>query len=178
MEEIFSLILKDHSQTHSIYRLISSSFRFNFLIDRILKETTIKRHCTRARVHDGQRWPVDGANVEIFSKFFCMTSYILESWNPPIPSRHVSSLTMSNFDAYRHKMKKFQCGLHSLIIVRGRWKTIFVMGVLEVPWHFKISVPQRFYIWKWWMMKMRHGWSQLLCVGSMYIINPLTIYNP
>ena len=35
-------------------------------------------------------------------------SYILESWNPPIPSRHVSSVTMSNFNAYRNKSKKFQ----------------------------------------------------------------------
>jgi hypothetical protein len=51
----FIFILKDHSQTHSIYRLISSSFHFNFLIGRILKETTIKRHCTRARVHDGKQ---------------------------------------------------------------------------------------------------------------------------
>ena len=55
---------------------------------------------------------------------------------------HVSSLTMSNFDAYRHKLKKFQLWRHSLLIVRGRWKTIFVMGVLEVPWHFKRSVPK------------------------------------
>jgi hypothetical protein len=51
----FIFILKDHSHTQSIYCLISSSFHFNFLIGRILKETTIKRHCTRARVHDGQQ---------------------------------------------------------------------------------------------------------------------------
>jgi len=73
-------------------------------------------------------------------KDYVGTSDILESWNPPIPSMHVSSLTMSNFNAYMHKMKKFQRCPHSLLIVRGRWKTIFVMGVLEVPWHFKRSV--------------------------------------
>jgi hypothetical protein len=55
----------------------------------------------------------------------------------------VSSLTMPNFDAYRHKLKKFQHWPHSLLIVRGRWKTIFVMGVLEVPWNFKRSVPTK-----------------------------------
>jgi hypothetical protein len=75
-------------------------------------------------------------------KDYVGTLDILESGNPPIPSTHVSSLTMSNFDAYRHKLKKFQRWPHSLLIVRGRWKTIFVMGILEVPWNFKRSVPQ------------------------------------
>jgi hypothetical protein len=51
----FIFILKYHSQTHSIYSLISSSFHFNFLIGRILKGTNIKRHCTRARVHYGKQ---------------------------------------------------------------------------------------------------------------------------
>ena len=40
-------------------------------------------------------------------------------------------------------MKKFQRWPHSLLIVRGWWKTIFVMGVLEVPWHFNRSVPTK-----------------------------------
>jgi hypothetical protein len=48
-------------------------------------------------------------------KYYVGTSNILESRNPPIPSRHVSSLTMSNFDAYRHRLKKFQCWPHSLL---------------------------------------------------------------
>jgi len=55
---------------------------------------------------------------------------------------HLSSLTMSNFDAYRHKMKKFQSWPHSMLIVRGQWK-IFVMGLLEVPWNFKRSVLKK-----------------------------------
>ena len=69
-------------------------------------------------------------------KDYVGTSDILESWNPLIPWRHVSSLTMSNFDTYMHSLKRFQHWTHSLLIVRGSWK-IFVMGVLEVPWHFK-----------------------------------------
>ena len=59
--------LKYYSPTHSIYRPISSSFHFIF-IDRNLKETDIKIHRTRARVHDEQQRLVNGANVE----FFCM----------------------------------------------------------------------------------------------------------
>ena len=65
-------------------------------------------------------------------KDYVGTLDILESGNPPIPSTLVSSLTMSNFDAYMHKLKKFQRWPHSLLIVRGRWKT-FVMGILDVP---------------------------------------------
>ena len=68
----FIFILKDHSQTHSIDHLILSSFCFNFLIGRIWKETTIKRHCTRARLHHGKQWLVNGANIEFFSKCLCM----------------------------------------------------------------------------------------------------------
>ena len=44
------------------------------------------------------------ANVDDL-KDYVGTSYILEYLNPPIPSRHVSSVTMSNFDAYRHIFK-------------------------------------------------------------------------
>ena len=62
-------------------------------------------------------------------KDYVGTSDILESWNPPIPSTHVSSLIISNFDAYMHKMKKFQRCPHSLLIVWVRWKK-FVMVVL------------------------------------------------
>jgi hypothetical protein len=60
------------------------------------------------------------------------TSDILESRKPPITSRHVSTLTMSNFDAYKHILKKFQRWPHSLLTMWGRYMT-FVMGVLEVP---------------------------------------------
>jgi hypothetical protein len=60
-------------------------------------------------------------------------SDILEYRNPPIPSRHVSNLTISNFDTYRHRLTKFQCWPHSLLTMWGRCMT-FVMGViLEVP---------------------------------------------
>ena len=141
------------------------------MISQILKEINIKRPCTRARVHGGKQWPVNGANVEIFSKCFCMTSYILESWNPPIPSRHVFSLTMSNFDAYMHILKKFQRWPHSLLIIRG-WCMKFLVVELEVPWNFK-RVPTKIL----WMETTtfdkyetphyecccKHGQSQKLC---------------
>ena len=38
------------------------------------------------------------ANMDDLKDYVVGTSNILESGNPPIPSRHVSSLTMSNFD--------------------------------------------------------------------------------
>jgi len=65
-------------------------------------------------------------------KYYAGTSNILKSSNPPIPSRKLSSLTMSNFDAYKHRLKKFQRWPHSLLTVRGWWNK-FVMGVFEVP---------------------------------------------
>ena len=43
------------------------------------------------------------------------TPSILEPWNPPRPWRHVSYLTMLNFDAYMHNLKEFQCWPHSLL---------------------------------------------------------------
>ena len=55
-------------------------------------------------------------------KDYVGTSDILESWNPPISSRYISSLTMSNFDAYMHSLKKFQRWPHSLLTMPGRWK--------------------------------------------------------
>ena len=75
------------------------------------------------------------ANVDDI-KDYVGKSYILESWNPPIPSRHVSSLTMSNFDAYNYILDKFQRWPHSLLTMRGRCMT-FLVGELEVTWHFK-----------------------------------------
>jgi hypothetical protein len=47
------------------------------------------------------------ANIDDL-KYYMETSYILESLNPVISSRHVSSLTMSNFDACKYTLKKFQ----------------------------------------------------------------------
>jgi len=75
-------------------------------------------------------------------KDYVGTSYILESWNPPIPSRHVSSLTMPNFDAYKHILNKFQRWTHSIVLtMRGHCMT-FVVVELEVPWNFK-RVPTK-----------------------------------
>jgi hypothetical protein len=66
------------------------------------------------------------------------TTCILEPWNHPTPWRHMSYLTMSNFNAYRHKLKEFQCWPHSLLNVRHRRIMALAMGLLEdVPWHFK-----------------------------------------
>jgi predicted membrane protein len=61
-------------------------------------------------------------------KYYVGTSNILKSRNPPILSRHVSNLTMSNFNAYRHRLKKFQRWPHSLLTMWGQCMT-FVMGV-------------------------------------------------
>ena len=46
-------------------------------------------------------------------KGYVGTTCILEPWNPPTTWRHVSYLTMSNFDAYRHKLKEVECWPHS-----------------------------------------------------------------
>ena len=63
-------------------------------------------------------------------KYYVGTSNILKYQNPPTPSRQLYSLTMSNFDAYRHRLKTFKRWPHSLLTVRGRWKKC-VMGVFE-----------------------------------------------
>ena len=63
---------------------------------------------------------------------------ILEPWNPPMAWRHVSYLTMSNFNAYMPKLKEFQRWPHSLLNMRHQWIMALVMGLLEdVPWHFR-----------------------------------------
>ena len=38
-----------------------------------------------------------------------MMIVMFESGNPPMPSMHVSSLTMPNFNPSKHKFKKIQC---------------------------------------------------------------------
>ena len=63
-------------------------------------------------------------------KDYAGTTCILEPYNPPTPWRHVSYLTMSNFDAYRHNLKEFQCSPHSLLNARHRWIMALVMGLL------------------------------------------------
>ena len=71
-------------------------------------------------------------------KDYASTTCILEPWNPPTPWRHVSYLTMSNFDAYRHKFNEFQRWPLSLINVQRWWIMALVRGLLEdIPWHFK-----------------------------------------
>ena len=70
------------------------------------------------------------ANVDNI-KDYVGTSYILESLNPPMRSMYVSNLTMSNFDAYRHILKKFQHWPHSLFTMRGRCMK-FVVGELNL----------------------------------------------
>ena len=54
----------------------------------------------------------------------------LPIWKPPTLWRHVSYLTMSNFYAYRHKLKGFQYWPHSLLNVWRRWIMALVMGLL------------------------------------------------
>ena len=68
-------------------------------------------------------------NVDDLKDYVGMTC-ILESWNHPTPWRHVSYVTMSNFDAYRHKLKGFQHWPHSLLNVWRRWIMELVIGLL------------------------------------------------
>ena len=71
-------------------------------------------------------------------KDYVGTTCILEPWNPPTPWRHASYLTISNFNAYRNKLKEFQRWPLSLLNVWRQWIMTLVMGLLEdVPWHFK-----------------------------------------
>ena len=67
-------------------------------------------------------------NVDDF-KDYVGTTCILEPRKPPTSWRHVSYLTMSNFDAYRNKLKQFQRWLLSLLNVRRRWIMALVMGL-------------------------------------------------
>jgi hypothetical protein len=46
------------------------------------------------------------ANVDDLKDYVGTSIYILKSRNPPIPSRHVSNLTMSNFDAYKARIEE------------------------------------------------------------------------
>ena len=76
-------------------------------------------------------------NVD-YLKDYVGTACIIEPWNPPTTWRNVSYLTMSNFDAYRDKLKEFQRWPLSLLNVRHRWIMALVMGLMEdIPWHFK-----------------------------------------
>ena len=59
------------------------------------------------------------------------TTCILEHWNPPTKWRHVSYLTMPNFDAYMLKVKEFQDCPHSLLNVQCWWIMALVVGVLN-----------------------------------------------
>ena len=98
-------------------------------------------------------------------------SCILESWNPPTPWRHMSSLTMSNFDAYRHDLNEFQrfpihCSSCGFI---GSWH--YWWACWKMLHDSSIEFRQRFCRWEWWTMTMRlhdecwckHGRSQWLC---------------
>jgi len=81
-------------------------------------------------------------------------SCILESWNPRKPSRHVSHLTISNFDAYRHSWKNFNIGtIHYSPCGVGGWHW---WGACWKTFH-DISTEfwQRFYRWEWRMMITR-----------------------
>ena len=91
---------------------------------------------------NGEWWQCDDMmnideKVDDLKDYAC-TTCILEPWNPPIAWRHVSYLSMSNFDAYTDYLKEFQCWTHSLLNVRCGWIMALVMGLLEdFPWHFK-----------------------------------------
>ena len=52
-------------------------------------------------------------NVDDLVKDYVGTTCILEPWNPPTVWRHVAYLTMSNFAAYRYKLKESERWPHS-----------------------------------------------------------------
>ena len=115
-------------------------------------------------------------------KDYVRMSCILESWNPPKPWRHVSSLTMSNFDAYRHSLKEFQCcPIHfSTCGISGSWH--WWWACWKTFHDISIEFRQRFCRWEWRMMAMtlhdkhwwKHGWSQRLCghVKNSWALKP------
>ena len=69
-------------------------------------------------------------------KDYAGTTCILEPWKPPTPWRHVSYLTISNFDAYRPKLKEFERWPHSPLNVQHWWIMALEVGFLN-GWHFK-----------------------------------------
>jgi hypothetical protein len=71
-------------------------------------------------------------------KYYAGTSNILKYQNPPIPSRQLSSLTMSNFDAYENRLKTFKHWPHSLPTVWGQWNK-FLMAYLKFHVKFQDS---------------------------------------
>ena len=82
------------------------------------------------RLHD-ERWWKCG-----WSKHYVGITCILEPLNPPTPWRHVSFLTMSNFDAYMHKLMEFERCPHSPLSMQAQWIMALVVGFLN-GWHFK-----------------------------------------
>ena len=92
---------------------------------------------------NGKWWQSDcimniDKNMDNLVKDYVGTTCILEPWNPPTAWRNLSYLTMSNFDAYKLKLKEFQHCPHSLLNIRRWWIMVLVMGLLEdIPWHFK-----------------------------------------
>ena len=103
----------------------------------------------------------NGDNRKDYAGMTC----ILDPWNHPTPWRHVFYLTMSNFDAYKHKLKEFQRWLLSLLKVWCQWIMALVMGLWleDIPWHFNRVLTKILLIWManddnettWWtLMKM------------------------
>ena len=88
---------------------------------------------------NGEWWQGDcmmnvDENVDDLVKDYAGMTCILKPWNPPTTWRHVSYLTLSNFDAYRHKLKEFEHWHHSPLNMQGRWIMALVVGVLN-GWH-------------------------------------------
>ena len=124
-------------------------------------------------VGNGESWQWD-CMMNVYEKVEDLKNYasktcILEPWNPPTPWRHVSYLTMSDFDPYMHKLKEFQRWPHSLLNVRRRWIMALVMACWRTFRNISIEFRQRLCWWEWRMMTMRlhderwckHGRSQI-----------------
>ena len=62
-------------------------------------------------------------------KYYASTTCILEPWNPSTSWRHVTYLTMSNFDAYRNELKQFQRWPLSLLNLWRWWIIALVIGL-------------------------------------------------
>ena len=68
-----------------------------------------------------------------------------DSRNPPISLRHVNSLSMSNCNAFRNSLKKFQCWPHSQVTSR--------LMSIHIHWEqikYSTKFGFMFYMMNWW----------------------------
>ena len=107
-----------HAQVEGISTLAPFSTQHVTSVDNGIGDGLVGRHSmtfrdsfTKDSLGNGEWWQWDymmniDENMDNLNDYVGKT-WILNPWNPPTPWRHVSYLSMSNFDAYRHKLKEF-----------------------------------------------------------------------